>query len=258
MQKSNLSQGSDLKTCLNCKEEFKGNFCWNCGQSAKVHRLDLKEIIEEFLLSPLHIHPHGLLFTFIWLFRAPGDVIRRYIKGERKLLHPAFRYLVLAGTLATIVIAIYHPFEEIHQQTTFVPFLSPEFFSWVGSNITFINLIAVPIFALGTYIIYKPKGYNYAENLALQAYIASQQLWILVVLFPVFQLAPSLDSYINSVYSVASVVYNLIVVMGFFKMRSIVGFLLSLLAFLYANVVQITISYLFYEYVSHHMSFSLH
>ena len=208
---------------------MKGHYCWNCGQKSSVKRLHMKEILEEFFLSPLHIHPHGLLFTFIWLFKAPGTVIRKYVKGERKLLHPAFRYLVLAGTLSTIVIAIYHPFEMVEDASGLL-FVAPDFFVWVSGHVTVINLVAVPIFAFGTYLLFKPSKFNYAENLTLQAYVASQQLWILVLFVPVFQFAPFLDEYVNQFYSIVTVVYNIYVVMHFFKMVNIVGFLLSVLA----------------------------
>lgn len=236
----------DQITCLNCNTKYRGNFCWNCGQKATVHRLKMGEILQEFFLSPFHIHAHGLLYTFIWLFKRPGEVIARYIQGQRKLLHPAFRYLVLAGTLATIIMTIYKPFKIEHIPELPVPFISGEFFVWVSGNITFINLIAVPIFALGTYVFFKPLKLNYAENLTLQAYIAAQQLWILVVLFPLFHFLPELNHLVNSIYSVATVVYNLFVVMSFFRMLSLTGFMLSLLAFLYSYAIQFVVTYLFY------------
>ena len=242
---------------MNCKRPYKGNFCWYCGQKASVKRLNLKEILEEFFLSPLHIHPHGLLFTFIWLFKAPGVVIRKYVHGERKLLHPAFRYLVLAGTFATLVIAIYHPFEMV-EDATGVLFIEPEFFIWVSGHITVINLVAVPIFSLGTYLLFKPSKFNYAENLTLQAYIASQQLWILVLFFPIFQFAPSLDQVVNNFYSIITIVYNIYVVMHFFKMVNFIGFLLSLLAYAYSLVLQVAVTYVYYTYFSHHVEFSIH
>lgn len=232
--------------CLNCSTEFKGSFCWNCGQKASVGRLHIREILKEIFLSPFHIHPHGLLYTFLWLFKRPGQVIRQYIIGQRKLLHPAFRYLVLAGTLATIVMTVYEPFKTEHIPELPFEFISGEFFVWVSGHITLINLIAVPVFALGTYVFFRPLKFNYAENLALQAYIASQQLWILVILFPFFHFLPELNQYINSIYSVATVVYNLVVVMSFFKMLSVTGFMLSLLAFLYSYVLQFIVTYLYF------------
>ncbi len=244
--------------CLNCKKPFKGNYCWYCGQSAGVKRLNIKEILEEFFLSPLHIHPHGLLFTFIWLFRDPGAVIRKYVQGERKLLHPAFRYLVLAGTFATIVIAIYHPFEMDNGQSMGISFVEPDFFVWVSGHITVINLVAVPIFALGSYLLFKPSGFNYAENLTLQAYIASQQLWILVLFFPIFQFAPSLDEIVNNFYSIVTIIYNIYVVMHFFRLLNFTGFLLSVMAYTYALLIQFGVTYFYYTYLSQYISISIH
>ena len=243
--------------CLNCGEQVNGNYCWNCGQKTNIDRLHVKEILTEFLLSPFHIENHGLPWTFWWLFVKPGFVIREYVHGKRKLLYPAFRYLVLGGTIATIISKQYKIFhielEEV--QVPFLNFVEREFFVYANENLTLFNLLAIPVFALGTYIFFKPKGYNYAENLTLQAYITAQQLWTLIIIFPFLQFSPEAKGVILQVYSVGTTLYSFYVIMHFFKMWNVLGFILMVLTLLYSYIVQFMLTYGFYQVFGSHLSF---
>ncbi len=250
-----MSQPNSIK-CLNCGEIATGKFCFNCGQKTSVGRLHIKEILVEFFLSPFHIENHGLFWTFWWLFVKPGDVLRKYVHGERKSLYPAFRYLVLGGTIATIIAQRYKilhlDVEDI--SVPFLNFVEPDFFVYVNDNLTIVNLFAIPVFATFTFIFFKPKGYNYAENLTVQAYITAQQLWTLIVIFPLLQFFPGIKDQILQVYTVFTTLYSFYVVMRFFNMWSFLGFVLILLSFVYSYVVQISLTYGIYTLFGHSVS----
>ncbi len=244
--------------CLNCGEPLYGHFCQNCGQKAKVGRLQVKEILTEFLLSPFHIENHGLPWTFWWLFVKPGEVIRAYVMGKRKLLYPAFRYLVLGGTIATIISKQYKIFhinlEDV--QVPFLNFVDREFFVYANDNLTLFNLLAIPVFALGTYIFFRPKGHNYAENLTLQAYITAQQLWTLIIIFPFLQFFPGAKPIILQVYTVGTTLYSVYVIMKFFRMWNTLGLMLMALCLIYSYILQFTITYGFYLLIGKQVSLS--
>ena len=244
-------------TCLNCGEETEGHYCWNCGQKTAVGRLHVKEILTEFVLSPFHIENHGLPWTFWWLFIKPGQVVRDYVHGKRKLLYPAFRYLVLGGTIATIISKRYKIFhielEEV--QVPFLNFIEREFFVYANENLTLFNLLAIPVFALGTFIFFKPKGYNYAENLTLQAYSTAQQLWTLIIIFPFLQFFPDAKGIILQVYSVGTTLYSFYVIMHFFNMWNFLGLILMILTLLYSYIVQFLLTYGFFQVFGGHVSF---
>lgn len=242
--------------CLNCGEEATGKFCWNCGQKTSTGRLHIKEILTEFFLSPFHIENHGLFWTFSWLFTQPGEVIRKYVHGERIFLYPAFRYLVLGGTIATIIAQRYKIF-HLDIEDIAVPMLNvvePNFFVYVNDNLTIVNLFAIPVFATFTYLFFKPKGYNYAENLTLQAYITSQQLWTLIVIFPLLQFLPGIKDLILQGYTIFTTLYYFYVVMRFFNMWSFLGFILILLSFIYSYLVQFSLTYGIYSFFGHSIS----
>ena len=260
--------------CLNCGEMASGKYCWNCGQKTHTGKLHIREILLEFFLSPFHIENHGLFWTFWWLFSKPVEVVRRYVHGERKLLYPAFRYLVLGGTIATIIAAKYEIFHDLIKEepversepvlgflepltqlfNSFFDFIDPEFFVYVNDNLTIVNLFAIPVFAVFTFLFFKPRGYNYAENLTLQAYITSQQLWTLIVIFPFLQFFPAARDSIIPIYSVFTTLYSFYVVMNFFRMRTFLGLVLVLLSFLYSYLVQFSLTYGIYQLFGHSLS----
>ena len=251
-----INQGN--LNCLNCGSPLSGKFCDNCGQKATVHRLQVKEIVSEFLLSPFHIENHGLPWTFLWLFTKPGEVIRKYVFGKRKLLYPAFRYLVLGGTIATIISKKYKIFHiDLEQvEVPLLSFIEREFFVYANDNLTLFNLLSIPVFAFGTYIFFKPKGFNYAENLTLHAYITAQQLWTLIIIFPFLQFFPQAKGTILQVYSGLTTLYSFYVIMNFFKMRNVLGFTLMILTLIYSYLFQFAVTYGFYALFGQSVSFS--
>ena len=82
--------------CPNCSTEIIGNFCFNCGQSARDLKRPFFSLIRDML---------GDLFSFdgrVWktipslMFR-PGKVTRSYIDGQRMRFVPPFRLFLIAS-----------------------------------------------------------------------------------------------------------------------------------------------------------------
>jgi hypothetical protein len=68
--------------CLNCGHKYAGNFCNECGQKAKVKRLDWHYLVHEIPHSIFHIDK-GFFFTLKEMIKHPGILIREY-RDERK------------------------------------------------------------------------------------------------------------------------------------------------------------------------------
>lgn len=67
--------------CLNCGAELVGEYCFRCGQKARVHRT-LSAWWHDFLHSVLHLD--GKFWrTLPLLAWRPGELTRRYLEGER-------------------------------------------------------------------------------------------------------------------------------------------------------------------------------
>ena len=67
--------------CLNCGAQLAGPYCHECGQNAHVHRT-LTAFFHDFLHGVLHFE--GKIWrTLPLLAWKPGDLTRRYIRGQR-------------------------------------------------------------------------------------------------------------------------------------------------------------------------------
>lgn len=78
------------KHCANCNNAVKGNFCTECGQSIKVSRINIFNVIEELQFSFLHINK-GIVYTVKELLLRPGYTIKSYLSGKRIQYFKPFR-----------------------------------------------------------------------------------------------------------------------------------------------------------------------
>lgn len=104
MQDSGFWQ-DDVDGCRRCGADLDGAFCSRCGQKRGA-RLTVRRTLGE-LLHHLTSVDSALLRTVVGLTRRPGEVVRRYIAGDRTgYLNPA-KYTFLAATLYAFVILVF-------------------------------------------------------------------------------------------------------------------------------------------------------
>lgn len=178
-----------MHTCKNCENEYEGNYCSACGQSAQVRRIDFHYLIHDIPDSVLQIN-HGLLFTIKSLLIRPGHSIREFISGKRiPYLKPLSFFLF---TTAAYVLGAY----LLGRPTLIAEFIKGLFSgmestqSSVGTKLlnyileyqTYFLLLYVPLFSFASYVAFIRSGYNYFEHLVLNLYIKGQQALIYLAL----------------------------------------------------------------------------
>ena len=92
--------------CLNCATPLEGhNYCHHCGQKGKVHRT-LRGLFHDFVHGILHFD--GKFWrTLPMLFTAPGELTRRYVKGQRaRFISPIAVYLFAVVAMFAFVISV--------------------------------------------------------------------------------------------------------------------------------------------------------
>ena len=92
MTEEKTTEGNITK-CLNCGNEFTGNFCPNCGQKSKTKRLRMREIFSDFAHS-LMGGDNRFKNTCLELCSQPGHMIRRYLQGHRTRYYNPLQTLV--------------------------------------------------------------------------------------------------------------------------------------------------------------------
>ena len=94
--------------CRNCKTRFTGRYCYNCGQSASVARLNFASVLDN-LLDGITNMARGSFFTIINLFTRPGYLINDYIKGKRIIFAKPFQMLFVLAAVYTLCGQLKHP-----------------------------------------------------------------------------------------------------------------------------------------------------
>ncbi len=160
-----------MTTCLNCDKDFEDAFCNFCGQKAATHRFTMHEWLHEIPHSLLHVDS-GFFLTVKTLCLQPGNAIREYLQGRRKLLFSPFLYVLI---LCGIYVVVSHFFVHIPGAENQEIKSLKEANDYIEENYYKILVVAMilPV-TIGSYLAYIRSGFNFAENLVLNAYLIGQ------------------------------------------------------------------------------------
>ncbi len=169
--------------CSNCNSELIESFkhCPNCGQSTAIHRFNVKHLIHEFLHAFTHTDKGALILLRDLLVR-PATVLREYIvEGKRKKYFNPFTLLLLVLGLTVFMSSIFHPMQgaesvykeqiasaKTEKKKAFMIILAEKqtkLNEWIEKKMNLVVFITAPLMALGFWLVFKGKGYNYAEHL---------------------------------------------------------------------------------------------
>lgn len=168
-----------MTTCKNCGNVFNGNYCNQCGQSAKTKRINHEFLWEDIQHGLLH-YDKGITYSLKKLFEKPGYVIEEYIEGKR-INH--FKPISMVIIMATIYALIYHFLDLNHRSA--LDKSSGMILEKVFEHYYWFVVATIPIYAFTTYIMFKKSGYNFYELIIFEAFKTSQRLFIHIVFLPV-------------------------------------------------------------------------
>ncbi|HAY34828.1 MAG TPA: DUF3667 domain-containing protein [Ignavibacteria bacterium] len=240
--------------CKNCGSEFTGIFCSNCGQK-KIHgRITLREITHNFFHSFTHLDS-GIFFLMKELLFRPGTVVREYLDGKRKKYFNPFQFLILAIAAATFLAVKF---------TLFGPNINPDlikgiteqqrffilFNNFIYKYFNIILFVSVPVAAAYSRLIFRKSGYNYAENLIFQTFIAAERTVFYIVLTPMIYFTKSNWTIGVGIYYLLWIIYFGYAFVGFFggnRFRTILKYIaVLLLLILTSQTLSMSLFYLFF------------
>ena len=190
------------QTCKNCQTPFNGNFCFNCGQSAHVEKIDATYFLHDIPHSVFHVDK-GFFYTLKRMFADPGIALKRYLEGERIKHYRPFAYVLLMSTICTLLIKgnnylINLRFEKQHPGHVLE--FGHSLFVKYPSLLIF---LMIPVLSLITWLSFFRRPYNYWEHFLVNTYLAAN-LNVFLLLISLFQLA---RYYIADSYAVNYVVF---------------------------------------------------
>ena len=242
-----------MNDCLNCNTQFEGNFCYNCGQSGSVTKMDFHSLWHDIQHGMFHFDK-GILFSLKQLVIRPGNAAREYIDGKR-VRH--FKPISLVIILATFYGFMYHYsginlyLDDLKEPVKIEGGKNPEKLAelinkmpkineWIGTHYAIASLGSLLFFSLGSFLAFRKAGYNLVEHVVLNAYLNSLRMFYHILAFPVVyyyyssQVRYSINQYDMYIdFALAFWVY-----MQFFKKYSLwKGFLRTMLAYIYFSLL---------------------
>ncbi len=195
-------------TCKNCNQTFNGHYCNNCGQPADTHRINAHFLWHDIQHGLLHFD-NGIPYSVKELFTRPGHSIREFIQGKR-IKH--FKPLSLVAVLAALYGFLYHYFHiDLFNASADSEIDFGDFNEWMSTHFSWVTIATIPIYTIGTYIVFRKQGYNFFELFVLNTFKASQRLSIQILTFPILLYLNS----INHAERFSTITYLLGIVLTF-------------------------------------------
>lgn len=150
--------------CPRCGAVIQGNFCPQCGHKVKKSRITPKTLLAA-MFETITNWEQKMVLTVKTLLLAPGTVPMAFISGERRrFFHPVKFLMFWAGI--HLLLSNLVGFQAAGASRA-------EFESNYGNLIW---VISIPGFALGTYICFIKKPYNFVEHVVVHCYITGFNL----------------------------------------------------------------------------------
>lgn len=224
--------------CKNCEQEFEGNFCNNCGQKADTPKIDFTFLRNRIKRLLFKFSDKGIFFTCGQLFTRPGNAIREYINGKRVRY---FEPLSLLLSLAALYGFLYHYFNinlfsDLSVSDSELQKIDLKSINeWIANHFALATGLLIPLYSLGSFIAFRKQGYNYAEHLTLNTFLASQRLLFRIAAFPLLVIFNGSDKmhFLNNIYILIDIILLTWSYSQFFnKLTKVKSILLSILSYL--------------------------
>lgn len=219
-------------------------------------RFTVKGMINDELYNLMHLERRKFFYTAWDLTVRPAESIKKLLSGYRRYLYPYFNYLILVGTI-TIFLSVRYKFfvsgydigdqnnvlEDILGWMGFDRQFRIDFFSYAEEFATIVNIVAIPVFALMSFVFFRRCRYNLAEHFVLNVYIGAQQLFFLWFTIPFLELFPNAKDIVIAIYTVLTIIYNIWVFTTFFEGNKALNIIKSIVAITIAFILQTPLNY---------------
>jgi len=215
-----------IMNCKNCDYEVNLKYCPNCGQAAKLKRID-GHYIQHEIEHVLHFEK-GIFYTVKELLIRPGQNVREFISENRVRLVKPIIFIIISSLIYTVINHFFHledgyvKYDEAEKSTT------GAIFRWVQNHYGYSNIIMGIFIALWLKLFFKKYDYNFFEILILLCFV----MGIGMLIFSVFAVVVGLTHFkIMQIGGIAGVVYCSWAVGQFFDKNKIASYLKSFSAY---------------------------
>lgn len=188
-----------MVNCGNCNTEVIYKYCPECGQPAKLKRID-GHYIQHELLHVLHFEK-GILYTIKELLLRPGKNVRSFIAENRSRLVKPIIFIIVSSLLYTIISHFFHIEEGYINIKGDEDSVTYSINSWVQNHYGYSNIIMGIFIALWLKLFFKESIYNFYEILILLCFV----IGIGMLMFTVFAIIEGVTH--HKLMAVSSAIY---------------------------------------------------
>ncbi|MFY0481356.1 DUF3667 domain-containing protein [Flavobacterium sp. PLA-1-15] len=152
--------------CLNCNTPVDNKFCPNCGQKTDTHRITLKHFLFHDIVHGVWHMEKGILFTLKQALIRPGKASLEYIEGKRIRYYNVFYLILLLTALGIFIDNIYATAFE-NYVSYIEPIPSSATSDFLTKYVKFFLLLAIPVYALNSFVLFNKKKLLYSEHLII-------------------------------------------------------------------------------------------
>jgi hypothetical protein len=183
------------------------------------------------------------------LFR-PGTLALQYVEGKRKRYFSIFQYLILVVGVITFIMSKTHYMENVMQtmnpedvkRSVRVLAVQTKITSALQHYFNLFLFALLPVFSFFSWLFFRSKKYNYAENFVLHAAIQAQITTISLFILPVsVLLGKQFQGFIIVFSLLILLTCNTIANRQFFKVSTVQGFFKGFLVYICTHLIEIIV-----------------
>ena len=181
-----------IVTCLNCGDDYEGDFCPSCGQSASTGKFTWRSLFHNFLRA--WDFERGILYIFRELWLHPRQLILGYIEGKRVNVYPPVKYMLFSVAIVAALHLIYKA-EDLGTAEVIIDGVEKKIDLWTSTNLSIFHLIVLPFYALTTRTFFRKWRLTLPEHFVLNMFVLGQVNCLEFVVLSIFYKVPVIAKY---------------------------------------------------------------
>lgn len=236
----------ELSSCINCKSEFSGSYCSNCGQPAQVSKISLKSLIKDFNDKFFGLDTK-FGRTLKYLLFDPKQVAASFIEGNRVAYIGPVSFCFLMLTIFVLLAALLDVDIQEATESTSSLFTTPpssakqeaamnQIRNFMFNNFRLVVFMLVPFFGLSQMILFRKDKYNFFEHTSITLFIHGEGLVFTIIALVLFYFTGnSFQIYSN----IIGAIYTCYAFARIYEGNAIANFFKGLLVFFFGTLFYI-------------------
>lgn len=202
---------SKSEQCRSCGEPLVGPYCAHCGQSPYKGKLTIKRAVGDLVNAVTNVE-RGFTYTIIRMTTSPGIVIKEFLNGKTRPYFLPARYAFIMVTISALILiktGIFDLSQQVFNDPTTMSesqrVITEQIQGYIRKFLNFLVLIQLPFNAFASWLLFRKRGYNYAEHFVANTFIIGHLSLIGLAIIPFYYIIPNPEPFgkVNMIYSLS-------------------------------------------------------